>query len=134
MSWCPNCKTEYQPHMTVCPDCGATLVSELPEEPEGREAVILVSAATANEANVIVATLEAVGIPAYTAPPGVYVPQYGNPVMGVTPEFLVWVPADAEAAARAVLESEPIGDSELLAAQQATDPEPDIDEPIEPEP
>ncbi len=132
MPWCPRCKAEYQPHVTACPDCGVDLVDELPVEPEGKEAVVLVTAATAHEANVIVATLQAVGIPAYTAPPGVYVPQFGNPVASVSPELQVWVPADAEAAARSVLEAEPIGDAELLAAQQATDPEPDVDEPIEP--
>lgn len=30
--YCPNCKTEYEPEITVCADCGATLVPELPEE------------------------------------------------------------------------------------------------------
>ena len=30
--YCPNCKTEYEPEITVCPDCGADLVPELPDE------------------------------------------------------------------------------------------------------
>lgn len=29
--YCPNCKTEYEPGITVCPDCGADLVEELDE-------------------------------------------------------------------------------------------------------
>lgn len=32
MPWCPNCKTEYREGITVCADCGATLVDELPKE------------------------------------------------------------------------------------------------------
>ena len=29
MSWCPKCKYEYKEGITVCADCGATLVDEL---------------------------------------------------------------------------------------------------------
>ncbi len=29
MSWCPKCKTEYKEGITVCADCGSTLVEEL---------------------------------------------------------------------------------------------------------
>jgi hypothetical protein len=28
MPWCPNCKTEYEDHVTVCADCHVDLVSE----------------------------------------------------------------------------------------------------------
>ncbi len=28
MAWCPKCKNEYREGITVCPDCGKTLVSE----------------------------------------------------------------------------------------------------------
>lgn len=34
MPWCPNCKVEYIDGMTVCADCGAKLVEELPKESE----------------------------------------------------------------------------------------------------
>lgn len=34
MPWCPNCKEEYVEGMTVCNDCGADLVDELPAERE----------------------------------------------------------------------------------------------------
>ena len=32
MAFCPECTFEYHPHVTRCPDCGALLVSALPEE------------------------------------------------------------------------------------------------------
>ena len=32
MPYCPECRYEYQAEIQVCPDCGATLVAELPEE------------------------------------------------------------------------------------------------------
>ncbi len=32
MSWCPKCKTEYREGITVCADCGSTLVEELEKE------------------------------------------------------------------------------------------------------
>jgi hypothetical protein len=34
MSFCPKCKYEYRPEISVCPDCGERLVSALPLEPE----------------------------------------------------------------------------------------------------
>jgi hypothetical protein len=119
-------------NVSVCADCGAPLVDALPEDIDGKEPIVIASAATANEAQIIVATLQSQGIPAYTAPPGAYLPQHGNPVASVSPEFLVWVPADAEADARAVLEAAPVSEAELFDAEQATDPEPDVDEEIEP--
>lgn len=30
--WCPKCKTEYQPGIFVCADCGSQLVEEQPQE------------------------------------------------------------------------------------------------------
>ena len=33
MPWCPTCKTEYNENIQTCYDCGAALVSSLPEEP-----------------------------------------------------------------------------------------------------
>ena len=31
--YCPNCRTEYREGITVCADCGAALVAELPLKP-----------------------------------------------------------------------------------------------------
>lgn len=31
MPFCPDCRYEYEPHVTVCPDCGAALIDKLPE-------------------------------------------------------------------------------------------------------
>ena len=33
MPYCPNCRLEYRPGFTVCPDCNKQLVNELPEPP-----------------------------------------------------------------------------------------------------
>lgn len=32
MPWCPTCKNEYREGITVCPDCNAELLAELPTE------------------------------------------------------------------------------------------------------
>jgi hypothetical protein len=34
MPFCPDCRVEYLPDVTVCPDCGAKLVDTLPELPD----------------------------------------------------------------------------------------------------
>lgn len=133
MPWCPQCRTEYDPDISQCADCGALLVPEQPPDEVGKPAVVVARAASAHEARIMVATLQAVGIPAYTGSPDPYLPQYGNPVASVSPEFLVWVPADASETAVEALRSSAVSEEELLAAQQAADPDPEIDEPIEPD-
>lgn len=30
MPWCPECRYEYEPLVTTCPDCSVTLVAEMP--------------------------------------------------------------------------------------------------------
>jgi len=116
----------------LCSDCGIPLTPELPPEDFGKDPVVVLRASTAHEAQIAAATLRAEGIPAYTASPDVYLPQLGNPVASVTPEFLVWVPAEAHDRALVVLSEPPPTDAELMEAEQAADPEPEIDEPIEP--
>lgn len=32
MSWCPNCREEYEEHVKTCPECQSEIVNELPEE------------------------------------------------------------------------------------------------------
>ena len=34
MPFCPNCRYEYRPEISECPDCGERLVASLPLEPE----------------------------------------------------------------------------------------------------
>lgn len=41
MPWCPICKNEYIKGMTVCADCDAELVDELPEEIDENEPYVL---------------------------------------------------------------------------------------------
>jgi hypothetical protein len=133
MPWCPDCRTEYEAQAAFCADCGAKLVAELAPESLGTEPVIVAEAGDANEARVIVATLQAEGIPARTGAADPYLTQGGNPVASVSSEFAVWVPGGAAEAARALLAMPPVDEADLLAAEQATDPEPDVDEPIETE-
>lgn len=128
MPWCPECRTEYDPGVEICVDCAVPLVAELPPEDLGKDPVIVLHAASAHEAQIGAATLRAEGIPAYTASADTYIPQLGNPVATVTPEFLVWVPADAADLAQRVLSQPPVTEDELFDAEQATDPEPEIDE------
>ncbi len=33
MAWCANCRCEYLPEVQQCPECGASLVAELPPTP-----------------------------------------------------------------------------------------------------
>jgi hypothetical protein len=33
MPFCPDCRYEYRPGISKCPDCGIKLVDKLPEEP-----------------------------------------------------------------------------------------------------
>ncbi len=131
MPWCPRCRVEYDAGVATCVDCACDLVEHLLPEDLGKEPVVVFRAGTANEARTVVATLEAEGIPAYSGSPDYYVPQYGNPVAGVSPEFMVWVPADAVEAAQRVMAQPELTDQELLDAEQATDPDPDEDEPVE---
>ena len=66
---CPECKAEYKPGFTECPDCGVHLVDELPSPepltPEEEEAASLVEVfSTFNQAHLLLARsfLDAQGI------------------------------------------------------------------------
>lgn len=134
MKYCPHCRTEYEDHVRSCSDCGVELAGSLLPERLGQEPVIVLHASTAHEAQISVATLQAEGVPAYTADPDIYIPQLGNPVATITPEFIVWVPADAREAALRILGEPPITENELLEVEQAHDPDPDVDEETTPVP
>jgi Putative prokaryotic signal transducing protein len=72
-SWCPQCRTEYREGTTVCADCGATLVAELPApKPEHRHnidealgtdvPIVEVTRVSATEAEMVAAQLRGAGI------------------------------------------------------------------------
>ena len=63
--FCPECKYEYCDGIMVCPDCGAELVDEIPEESgfnPDEEICCLCTAADEFEAEIIIAKLRAEGI------------------------------------------------------------------------
>lgn len=66
MPWCPHCKTEYQPGITRCADCGASLVPDLPEEKPpvfDGQPVLLTEVQHDAEAILLVQLLQDNGIP-----------------------------------------------------------------------
>ena len=74
MPWCPHCKTEYRAGFTVCTDCGAQLVDNLPETPEPgdtnhpTESVLLMHCPTTFDADATLALLRSFGIPCFSHP------------------------------------------------------------------
>ena len=73
--YCPNCKYEYQPGVTVCPDCGKKLVDKLPQDKDkNRENIKFVPLPNLPGrvyAEMIKDTLDAKGIPNYIRSEGV---------------------------------------------------------------
>jgi len=69
MPFCPNCKFEYVPSLTRCPECGEQLVESLPveaQEPldeEGFEQVLLCTLVGEPHASLLRNALAAAGIP-----------------------------------------------------------------------
>ncbi len=74
MPWCPKCRTEYRDGFTVCADCGAQLVDELPKaperaaepEPEQEEPVFLTEIADERELELFTQLLHMNRIPFFT--------------------------------------------------------------------
>ncbi len=65
--FCPNCRYKYEKHITLCPECGATLVKELPpeKEPEYTELVTVYTTADAGLLGLAKSILEDAGIDYY---------------------------------------------------------------------
>lgn len=62
--WCPTCCGEFVDEITLCPDCGTPLVSELPEGEEIDEPFVQVfQSADASLLPVIKSVLSGAGIP-----------------------------------------------------------------------
>ncbi len=67
MAWCPNCKTEYIPGVTRCPDCGAALVDALPpdRDPPPLDMALLTTVTNNGEIAQLHGLLDSAGIPFY---------------------------------------------------------------------
>jgi len=69
MPFCPNCKFEYEAHVTRCPDCDSELVAVLPDEPDAADPnvrfVSLPALPGRVYADMVKATLDEMGIPCY---------------------------------------------------------------------
>ena len=64
MPFCPNCKYEYKEDIRKCPDCGSTLVDELPgESSEGLNYIPLRSLPSRLYAEMLQEALKKEGIP-----------------------------------------------------------------------
>ena len=62
--WCPTCRGEFVDEVTVCPDCGSSLVSEPPEGDESDEPFVQVfRSADTSLLQVIKSVLSGAGIP-----------------------------------------------------------------------
>jgi hypothetical protein len=65
MPFCPTCGYEYRPGVHICPDCGASLVATLPDEPAQVSDEPLVAVYQAPDeftSRLVVDMLEAAGI------------------------------------------------------------------------
>jgi hypothetical protein len=118
MPWCPDCRTEYDPGIEFCSDCGAALVATLPPQDEGEEPVVVLDADSAIEAQVAKATLEAEGIPAFVQTPTLAIPG-DNLVDDDNPEREVLVPAELADEAADILHTPPLSEEELTALEEA---------------
>lgn len=62
--WCPTCRGEFVDEVTICPDCGSPLISELPEAEEIDEPFVKVfRSADASLLPVIKSVLSGADIP-----------------------------------------------------------------------
>lgn len=106
MSWCPNCKYEYEREFTNCTDCGALLVEEVPLEEKFEfniddyvedKAVFLVTPNDEIEANFIESILKEEKIPVlvehpslgFVLPSNVFFNSYSGNVEFFVPERLL---------------------------------------------
>lgn len=117
MPWCPKCLEEYDSGITTCTDCGSALVEKLESELE-RKPVCIYHAATEDEAKVVIATLEAEGIAAFTPPSNFVLPQYSMVVNDDVNDLDVFVLEDKVEAAKSILNT-PISEEELTQIEEA---------------
>lgn len=72
MAWCTKCKSEYEPHVKRCAECGEALIDKLEENIQHEikieiqsENKVLINVASSIEADLIIARLESDSIPAF---------------------------------------------------------------------
>ena len=65
--FCPNCRYEYENHVSICPECGAVLVPELPPEetPQYTDLVTVYTTSDAGMIGLVKSILEDAGIDYY---------------------------------------------------------------------
>ena len=111
MAFCPQCTYEYTRGVMVCPDCGATLVEQLPDPPDhdapGPSLVALPSLPGRIYAEMVKEVLDARGIPSViqerALPPG-YAPR------GTSAESVVLLVPEGQAAESRELQEGMFGD------------------------
>lgn len=104
MSWCPNCKTEYETGVEICSDCGSALVEALPPE-ESDHAVLLTTVGDLFEADRLESLLKACGIPVlrkYRGPDGYISIYMGTVLNGID----IYVPSKAYQEAKGLISQE----------------------------
>lgn len=118
MPYCPKCLSEYDPGLTSCGDCDCELVDALPE-PSSSEPIAVFHAATAQEAEIVAATLRAEGVAAVVGADNPAIPLHSNAPDDTSPELTVSAPRFQYEQALAVLAEPPLTDAEIEAAEVA---------------
>ncbi len=107
--YCPACRTEYRVGFTVCADCGADLVPQLPPEPEAPKPIddiTLVEVFRTSErfqADAVLSVLDGEGIPGIVRPDLFHIPEFMVESAMPGQSFVVLIPDRFEADARAVI-------------------------------
>ena len=61
--FCPSCGGEFEADVTTCPDCGETLVDQLPPEPEHPRVVVIGHVSDPEVLPILHSMLDASGVP-----------------------------------------------------------------------
>jgi len=102
--FCPNCKTEYRAGFSVCSDCGAQLVDQLPGEiptnaPKSAGPELLWTGTNSAVYGVIVNALDDAGIPHHESQ------REAGPIPGLgQPVYAIFIPSRQHQAARMEME------------------------------
>lgn len=132
MSYCPNCKTEYDEGFHVCADCGASLTDTPPEERAAERVTygdpmnrtLLVTLADPVQSTMLIDVLNQNGIPAFAQPKeaGGYLNVVGS--VSYFGEDIYVDAADFEAAKELADGMSPPADNEARAEEVEFDTDP----------